>query len=264
MKPSTYRYWLKRDFTPVDDLEKYAEVVMQIWLDHYRTYGRRRIQIKLASMGIYLDVKSVGKIMKSLNIRGFQKSKAKYSSYMGTTGKVADNLIARDFNASRPLEKLTTDITEMKVNDEKLYLSPVLDMFSGEILTWKCSRHPNLELVRSMMEELEDQWHLSGAIFHSDQGWHYQHGLIVKMIRDNGMKQSMSRKGNCLDNSIMESFFGILKTELFYNFEWKSIEELQEAIGRYMDYYNNKRIKSRTILPPTEYRKAMERELQKV
>lgn len=263
LKSCTYRYWYDKDFTPVDKLKKYEPIVLKIWEDSFRTYGKRRIRIALMDYGIYLDIKSVAKIMNALGIVGFQKSQAKYNSYRGTRGKVADNVIDRNFKADKPLEKLTTDVTEMKVNEEKLYLSPVLDMFNGEILTWICSKSPNLEMVTSMMNDLEEKWHPSGAIFHSDQGWQYQHREVVQMIQDQGMQQSMSRKGNCLDNSIMESFFAILKNELFYNFEWDSIDELRLAIDRYMDYYNNERIKNRTILPPTKYREALEIELQK-
>ena len=141
----------------------------------------------------------------------------KYRSYRGQIGKVAPNFIQRDFNAEKPNRKWSTDITEFALFGRKLYLSPILDMFNGEIVTYEISTSPCLAQVMNMLDKafakVKDT---EGIIFHSDQGWQYQHAYYQKTLKNHGIIQSMSRKGNCLDNSVMENFFGLLKSELLY------------------------------------------------
>jgi len=159
---------------------------------------------------------------------------------------IAPNLLNRDFQAETPNQKWTTDITEFSLFGRKLYLSPVLDMYNGEIVSYEISEHPVLEQVTNMLKKafakIPDNTQL---IFHSDQGWQYQHKSYQKMLREKGIRQSMSRKGNCLDNSVMENFFGLLKSELLYLQEFDSIEDFRMQLEEYMDYYNNRRIKGK-------------------
>ena len=168
----------------------------------------------------------------------------KYRSYRGQIGKVAPNFIQRDFNAEKPNRKWSTDITEFALFGRKLYLSPILDMFNGEIVTYEISTSPCLAQVMNMLDKafakVKDT---EGIIFHSDQGWQYQHAYYQKTLKNHGIIQSMSRKGNCLDNSVMENFFGLLKSELLYLQEFKSLEDFETKLHEYIFYYNNKRIK---------------------
>ena len=180
----------------------------------------------------------------------------KYRSYKGEVGKIAPNILKRDFNTTAPNQKWTTDITEFALFGTKLYLSPILDMYNGEIISYEISDRPVLGQVLRMLDnafaKIPDNTNL---IFHSDQGWQYQHKTYQKRLKDKGIRQSMSRKGNCLDNSIMENFFGLLKSELLYLREFDSMEEFRIELERYIDYYNNKRIKAKLKgLSPVQYR----------
>ena len=156
-------------------------------------------------------------------------------------------LIQRQFEASKPYEKCYTDITEfaIPVSSQKLYLSPVLDGYNSEIIAYQLSTSPNLEQVKAMLTQAFPEEHYDQTILHSDQGWQYQHQFYHQFLEDKGIKQSMSRKGNSPDNGMMESFFGILKSEMFYGYEkmFHSLEQLEQAIVDYIDYYNNKLIK---------------------
>ena len=156
-------------------------------------------------------------------------------------------LIQRQFEASKPYEKCYTDITEfaIPVSSQKLYLSPVLDGYNSEIIAYQLSTSPNLEQVKAMLDQSFTEEHYENTILHSDQGWQYQHQFYHQFLEDKGIKQSMSRKGNSPDNGMMESFFGILKSEMFYGYEkmFHSLEQLEQAIVDYIDYYNNKLIK---------------------
>ena len=173
--------------------------------------------------------------------------KRKYSSYQGEIGKKADNLIQRQFEASKLMEKCYTDVTEFAIpaSSQKLYLSPVLDGFNSEIVAYNLSRSPNLVQVKAMIEQAFTEDHYENTILHSDQGWQYQHDFYHHFLEDKGIQPSMSRKGNSPDNGMMESFFGILKSEMFYGYEktFHSLEQLEQAIVDYIDYYNNKLIK---------------------
>ena len=180
----------------------------------------------------------------------------KYRSYRGQVGKIAPNIIDRDFAADKPNQKWTTDITEFSLFGKKLYLSPILDMFNGEIVSYDISTAPALPQVMNMLEKaFAKVKETKGIIFHSDQGWQYQHAYYQKTLKNHGIIQSMSRKGNCLDNSVMENFFGLLKSELLYLQEFKSLEDFKKKLHEYIYYYNNKRIKLKLKgMSPVEYR----------
>ena len=173
--------------------------------------------------------------------------KRKYSSYQGEVGKKADNLIQRQFEASKLMEKCYTDVTEFAIpaSSQKLYLSPVLDGFNSEIVAYNLSRSPNLVQVKAMLEQAFTEDHYENTILHSDQGWQCQHDFYHHFLEGKGIQPSMSRKGNSPDSGMMESFFVILKSEMFYGYEktFHSLEQLEQAIVDYIDYYNNKLIK---------------------
>lgn len=180
----------------------------------------------------------------------------KYHSYKGEVGKIAPNLLNRDFYAQKPNEKWVTDVTEFSLFGKKLYLSPILDLHSGYLVSYTISERPVLSMVTDMLNKafinIPDNTNL---IFHSDQGWQYQHKQYQRMLRNKGIRQSMSRKGNCLDNAVMENFFGILKSELLYLQKFESMEQFKHELEDYLDYYNNRRIKTKLKgLPPAVYR----------
>lgn len=194
----------------------------------------------LRQQGYVLNHKTVLKLMKSLNIQGKQR-KSKYRSYRGEVGKIAPNILNRE--ADMPYTKLTTDVTEFNVCNEKVYLSPVLDMYNNEILCYSISKSPNFWQTREMLQGLFKRLPRSTRpILHSDQGWQYQMKEFQRLLREHNIKQSMSRKGNCLDNSVMENFFGRLKVEMFYGEKFESVNAFIDKLEEYIYYYNNERI----------------------
>jgi Transposase and inactivated derivatives len=168
----------------------------------------------------------------------------KYRSYKGEVGRIAPNLLQRDFHACQPNVKLVTDVTEFALFGEKRYLSPVMDLYNGEVLGYTISEHPNLKMVTDMLNDVSKRLPQGAMpIVHSDQGWQYQNKIYQNMLREKGLVQSMSRKGNCLDNAAMENFFGLLKSELLYLRKFSSMAEFVSELKKYIDYYNNDRIK---------------------
>ncbi len=182
--------------------------------------------------------------------------KVRYHSYKGEVGKIAPNIIARNFVAEAPNRKWATDVTQIRIGSVKLYLSPILDMFNGEIISYNISEKPNLEQIYDMLDKAFTKFdNLDGLILHSDQGWQYQHYGYRKRLAERHIIQSMSRKGNCLDNAMAENFFGIMKSELLYVEKFESPKAFIKALDEYIDYYNNKRIKSRLKgKSPVKYR----------
>ena len=230
-------------------------MIVDIFNENYKSYGYRRVLLSLKAKGIVINHKTVLKLMKELGIKGKVKVE-KYHSYKGEQGESAENIINRDFSADKPYEKLTTDVTQFNVCGEKIYLSPVLDMCTTEVLSYNISKSPNFEQTRQMLRGLfevlpED----ARPILHSDRGWQYRMSGYCEMLEEHNITRSMSRKGNCLDNGIMESFFGRLKVEMFYGETFKSADEFISRLEEYLHYYNNKRISEKTKgLTPVEFR----------
>ena len=254
---STYYYQLKQLDGHDKDKETKGEI-QEIYYEHKGNYGYRRITLELRNRGFVVNQKKVQRLMKLLGLSSQIRRKRKYSSYQGEVGKKADNLIQQQFEASKLMEKYYTDVTEFAIpnSTHKLYLSPVLDGFNSEIIAYNLSTSPNLEQVKSMLDQSFTEEHYENTILHSDQGWQYQHQYYHQFLEDKGIQPSMSRKGNSPDNGMMESFFGILKSEIFYGYEktFHSLEQLEQAIVDYIDYYNNKRIKVKLKgLSPVQY-----------
>lgn len=251
---STYYYYVKTIGLP----DKHADLkalIQTIYDDHKGRYGYRRIRDELKNLGHRVNHKKVQRLMKALGLKSMVRMK-KYRSYQGKVGKTAPNLLDRNFQAERPNEKWVTDITEFKLFGEKLYLSPMLDLFNGEIIAYTIDSRPKYSLVSIMLEHackrLTDEDKL---LIHSDQGWHYQMGQYRHALKEKNITQSMSRKGNCYDNAVMENFFGILKSEFLYMQEFEGIEHFKQELAKYIDYYNNKRIKAKLKgLSPVQYR----------
>ncbi|EGP69873.1 integrase core domain protein [Streptococcus mitis SK1080] len=255
---STYYYHLKQLDKPDKDQELKAEI-QSIFIEHKGNYGYRRVHLELRNRGYLVNHKRVQRLMEVLNLQAKMRQKRKYSSHKGDVGKKAENLIQRQFEGSKTMEKCYTDVTEFAIpaSTQKLYLSPVLDGFNSEIIAYNLSTSPNLEQVKTMLEQAFTEKHYENTILHSDQGWQYQHDSYHRFLESKGIQASMSRKGNSPDNGMMESFFGILKSEMFYGYEksFQSLKQLEQAIVDNIDYYNNKRIKVKLKgLSPVQYR----------
>lgn len=154
----------------------------------------------------------------------------------------------RNFSTSTVNEKWTTDVSEFHITAGKLYLSPILDMNNREIISWNISNNPNYEQIANMLDIAFHRYpNIEGLIFHSDQGWQYQMNQYHKALHEHGVIQSMSRNGNCLDNCVMENFFGKMKNEMFYGheYEFHTLEELKCAMEEYIHYYNEERIQTK-------------------
>lgn len=238
-----------------DKYKAAKEKIKEIFDENKGRYGYRRITLELRNKGYAINHKTVSKLMKQIGLKCEVRMKM-YRSYRGEVGRIAPNLLNRDFKASQPNQKWVTDITEFSLFGSKLYLSPILDLYNGEIISYTLSERPTLKHVMDMLDSAIDC--LSGPInliLHSDQGWQYQMKQYQYMLVQNGIRQSMSRKGNCLDNAVMENFFGQLKSELLYLRKFASMEEFKAELIEYIDYYNTKRIKSKLKgLSPVQYR----------
>jgi putative transposase len=251
---STYYYCVKLFSRPDKDTEL-KTMIQAIYHDHKGRYGYRRIKDELKNQGHNVNHKKVQRLMKELGLKSIVRMK-KYRSYKGKVGKTAPNILDRNFKAESPNEKWVTDITEFKLFGEKLYLSPMLDLFNGEIIAYTIESKPRYSLVSKMLkrafERLSDGHKL---LIHSDQGWHYQMPQYQQALKENEITQSMSRNGNCYDNAVIENFFGILKSEFLYTQEFESVEHFKLELEEYIDYYNHKRIKSKLKgLSPVLYR----------
>ena len=238
-------YYHRSRLKNADKYEIEKKEIKEIFESNLGRYGYRRITMELRNRGYCINHKTVQSLMKEMNIK-CQIRKVRYRSYKGDIGKTAPNILNRDFSTTHPLEKLTTDITQISINDEKLFLSPILDMFNGGIISYSVSRSPNMKLISEMLSKAFMKIkNTQGIIFHSDQEWHYQHHTYCSILKQHGILQSMSRKGNCLDNAMAENFFGIMKSELLYPNKFKSGKQFIESLNEYIHYYNYKRIKLR-------------------
>ncbi|MDE1754636.1 IS3 family transposase [Klebsiella pneumoniae] len=251
---STFYYHLK-SFGAVDPYTELKQRISAVYARHKGRYGYRRITAVLRQTGELVNHKTVQKLMQALGLKSLVRAK-KYRSYRGQSHHVAANVLARDFEAARPNQKWVTDVTEFNVRGEKLYLSPVMDLYNGEIVAYETSRRPVFKLVGSMLKKaLARLLPTERPVLHSDQGWQYQQPNYRQILASRSVTQSMSRKGNCLDNAAMESFFGTLKAEFFHLNRFESIDQLQTGIRQYIRYYNHDRIKLKLKgLSPVQYR----------
>lgn len=257
MSRSTYYFEISKKDAITERNSAIMHDINEIFTSNKSRYGVRRVYQELLNRGYKVNHKRVQRLMHKAGLIG-KRPKEKYHSYRGTVGKVADNLINRDFSTTAPLQKWTTDVSQFNFSWGKCYISPILDMNTNEIISYDLSTSPNLEQISRMLKRAFEKFpNLSGLIIHSDQGWQYQNAYYRNELKKRGIIQSMSRKGNCYDNCIMETFFGRLKNEMYYGCakEYSSFEEFSIAIEEYIEYYNNKRIQAKTKwMPPVKYR----------
>ena len=274
LSKSTYYYEISKEDVVAERNKKILDEIKSIFESNRRRYGVRRVHQELVNRGYHVNHKRVQRLMHESGLMG-KRPKEKYHSYKGKVGKIADNIIDRDFSTTAPLQKWTTDVSQFNFSWGKCYLSPILDMNTNEIISYDLSKSPNLEQIDRMLNRAFDKFpSVEGLIFHSDQGWQYQHAYYRTALKEHGIIQSMSRKGNCYDNCIMETFFGRLKNEsydncimetffgrlkneMYYGYEkdYASFEDFSKEVEEYIDYYNNKRIQAKTKwMPPVQYR----------
>lgn len=254
MARSTFYYYSRQE----GHIDKYLEVKSMIHAIYHRHKGRlgyRRITLLMKQKGMNINHKTVYRLMGIMNLKSVVRIK-KYRSYKGEHGKIAPNVLNREFKSAHPNQKWATDVTEFNVSGKKLYLSPIIDLFNQEIISYELSERPDFRSVMSMLDKaLKKRRKDQSTILHSDQGWQYQMKQYQHTLLKNGITQSMSRKGNCLDNAVMENFFGILKSELFYLKKYLSVEQLKSEIEEYINYYNKDRIKLNLKgMSPIQYR----------
>ena len=254
MARSSFYYYVKQS----GHADKYGEIkamIQSLYHKHKGRYGYRRITLVLRQQGQIINHKTIFRLMQTLKLKSIIRVK-KYKSYRGEQGKIVPNILNRAFKAEKPNQKWATDVTEFNVSGKKLYLSPVIDLYNQEIISYDISESPNFKNVMTMLNNALKKVNTSQSlILHSDQGWQYQMKQYQYSLKQKGITQSMSRKGNCLDNAIIENFFGILKSELFYLKKYESINQLKKEIGDYINYYNNDRIKlNLNGMSPIQYR----------
>ena len=259
-------YWQKRFERENPDAEL-EEKILNIRKEN-KDYGYRRIHKELVNQGLKVNKKKVHRIVKKLElqVRSFTRKSRKFSTYKGVVGKISPNRVNRRFTTSVVHQKITTDTSEFKYYErdahgnvavKKLYLDPFMDLYNLEIISYSISPRPSGEsIIRSLKEAITKTDDCKyRRTFHSDRGWAYQMNDYIAILRENRIFQSMSRKGNCFDNSPMENFFGILKQEMYYGVNYTSFEELKTAIEEYIRYYNERRIKEKLgWKSPVDYR----------
>lgn len=254
MARSVFYYHLKY-LKSKDKYEDERKSIRLIFYEHKGRYGYRRVTAEMRNRGYKINHKTVQRLMNEMGLK-CKIRKVRYRSYKSEVGKIAPNIIKRNFIATAPNRKWATDVTQINVGTAKLYLSPIVDMFNGEIVSYNISTSPNLEQIYDMLDKAFAKYYcLDGLILHSDQGWQYQHYGYRKHLEEHHIVQSMSRKGNCLDNAVAENFFGIMKSELLYAEKFETLEAFMKALEEYIEYYNNKRSKSRLKgKSPVQYR----------
>jgi transposase InsO family protein len=254
MARSSFYYYQKKTKSS-DKYQIVKEMIKSIYHEHKGRYGYRRITYELNNKGMVINHKTVLRLMKLLGLKSLIRVK-KYKSYKGEQGRIAPNILKRKFKAEAPNQKWATDITEFNVSGNKLYLSPIIDLFNQEIISYELTERPVFNQVVMMLKKAFKKIpNNTNLTLHSDQGWQYQMKQYQYLLKEKGIIQSMFRKWNCLDNAIIENFFGILKSELFYIQKFTSIEELKDEIKKYISYYNNVRIKSNlNKMSPIQYR----------
>lgn len=238
-----------------DKYQQEKKLIRQIFHAHKGRYGYRRIAMQIRQQGYMINHKTVLKLMNMMGLKCMVRAK-RYHSYKGDSGAIAPNLLQRNFHATGLNQKWVTDVTVFSLLGEKYYLSPIMDLYNREIVSYSISSRPTFSLVTDMLGKafvkIPDATNL---ILHSDQGWHYQMKQYQSLLQKKGIKQSMSNKGNCLDNAVMENFFGLLKSELLYLRKFDSIHQFLDELDDYMHYYNNSRIKGKLKgLSPVQYR----------
>lgn len=252
---STFFYHQSRLAQP-DPQADLKTAITDVFTSAKGRYGHRRVHLQLVKDGWRVAKKTVLKLMRQLGLVCQVRRRRRYNSYRGEAGHVAPNLLERAFTATAPNQKWVTDITEFAIADQKIYLSPVMDLFDRQVIAHSWSTSPNLSLTNtSLKNALATLESGEVPLVHSDQGFQYQHATWRHLLATAGATQSMSRKGNCLDNAVIENFFGHLKEEFFHHATFRTVEHFTTALDDYIAWYNTERISTKLKgLSPVQYR----------
>lgn len=254
---SAYYKWLNRSGS---DADKENAVILNIMIELYievqGIYGYRRMKLNVnKKLKKKYNHKRIYRLMKSVNMKSVIRKKKK--NYIPSTPQItAENVLNREFHADKPNQKWLSDVTEFKLTDgTKAYLSAIYDLYDNSIVTYLLGRSNNLMLVFETFDQAVVANPDTNPLFHSDRGFQYTHKMFRKKLDDIGAIQSMSRVGKCIDNGPMEGFWGIIKSEMYYLQKFKDFDQLQEAIDKYMVFYNTRRLQEKLKgLAPMEYR----------
>lgn len=239
------------------------ECIKKIYEQRKGIYGYRRIQAELfRKFGCKVNHKKVLRIMQSLGLKATIRRKRNFmTTYQVkiSDGRVADNLLNRDFTAQQPNQKWVTDVTQYRIGEERIYLSAIKDLCTHEIVAYHMStRNDNALVLETFKKAFEMQKDVTGLIVHSDQGSQYTSHAYHDMLPTVGAQISMSRRGNCLDNASIESFFSHLKTEALYPYDIRDLQDAQRRIENYIHFYNNERLQLKlNKLTPSEFRRQL-------
>lgn len=252
---STFYYHHRKPEEP-DPRADLKTAIAEAFTAAHGRYGHRRIHTVVTRQGFVVAKKTVLAMMRDLVLICRVRRRRRYDSHPGEAGQIADNVLDRDFTATGPDQKWVTDVTEFRIADRKVYLSPVLDLFDRSVVAYSWSTTPNLELTNtSLAAAIATLTSGQQPLVHSDQGFQYRHRSWRALLANAEARQSMSRKGNCYDNAVMENFFGHLKSEMFHHHRFDTVQDFTTALDTYITWYNTERI-STTLkgLSPVQYR----------
>ncbi|WP_408933190.1 IS3 family transposase [Corynebacterium marquesiae] len=255
MPRATFFYHQKRLSEP-DKHAAIKDAIRESFEVNKHRYGYRRVLLDLRNKGWVINHKLVYKLMRQMGLRAKIRQRRPYISYAGTKSRIADNKLDRKFTPDTPNTVFVSDVTEFRVAGRKVYLSPVMDLFDRSIVAYTVATSPTAAFTaESLTKAIAACAPKPGWMMHTDQGFQYQHSSWRNLISDNGGVQSMSRKANCYDNAVMENFFGHLKTEMYHGEVFDTVEDFNQAIDEYIQWYNTERIQQRLKgLTPMHYR----------
>lgn len=257
---STYYDERQRIHRFVDKYFDVKVIIKNIFIKSRETYGYRRIHAILIQKGIHLAKATVLKLMNEIGIKNtiYRSHTSLYRSYKGNIGEKAPNILDQTFNEQEPYKVIHTDVTQIRLRNQKWgYISAMIDEASKEVLALSISDHPDKALIFDTLTQLESELpNSTKPVIHSDQGWHYQLPDYHEKLKDLNFVQSMSRRGNCLDNAPVESFFNLLKRECLNLLKIHDLDELKQIVNEYINWFNYQRISMKTKgLSPIDYRK---------
>ncbi|AOK90567.1 integrase [Paenibacillus polymyxa] len=219
-------------------------------------FGYLRMTVALRREGILVNHKKVYRLMKKLGIRSVIRKKRRFFGKQASV--VNANRLDRQFQADSPLSKLVTDITYIRSGERFVYLSVIQDLFNNEIVAWRLSERNDLALVSETLDVLSKNVNMEGVILHSDQGFQYTSKPFNRKLKRLGMLGSHSRRGNCLDNACIESFFSHLKTEKIYLTKPGTLAKVEQHVREYISFYNENRFQKKlNNRSPIEYRETV-------
>jgi transposase InsO family protein len=258
-RSSYYKRRSKGKSAREEENEKILKMINEIFTESRESYGSPRITEELRKRGLVCNKKRIAGIMRKNGIVAKIYRKYRSTTQSDHQREIAENILGREFLRKGPNEVWTSDITYIRTSEGWLYLVVIMDVYSRKIIGWELDKTLRSEMVERAMKKalMERKVMQEGIIFHSDQGIQYTSESFRELLRENGFIQSMSRRGNCYDNAVTETFFHTLKTELVNRRRYKSREEARRSIFEYIEiFYNRKRIHSAIdYLSPVEFEK---------